>query len=151
MMSVADANLYLLILALVIGFVIGFWMFRRVRTGSDIRLDLDSQARPYLDQPSPDPSPPAMLREEPESAPRSRPIRDGIDTHERRGIADQGAAAATDVAGQLLGVRAHAELPGATEVPDNLQLLKGVGPKLAQKLADQGIIRFEQLAALTGN
>jgi predicted flap endonuclease-1-like 5' DNA nuclease len=92
-----------------------------------------------------------MLREEPESAPRSRPIRDGIDTHERRGIADQGAAAATDVAGQLLGVRAHAELPGATEVPDNLQLLKGVGPKLAQKLADQGIIRFEQLAALTGN
>jgi predicted flap endonuclease-1-like 5' DNA nuclease len=28
-------------------------------------------------------------------------------------------------------------------------MLKGVGPKLAQKLADQGIIRFEQLAGMT--
>jgi predicted flap endonuclease-1-like 5' DNA nuclease len=84
--------------------------------------------------------------------PRTRPIRDGIDTHERRGVADQGAAAATDVAGQLLGVRAHDELPGAASgPPDNLQMLKGVGPKLAQKLNEQGIIRFEQLAGLSAN
>jgi predicted flap endonuclease-1-like 5' DNA nuclease len=83
--------------------------------------------------------------------PRSRPIRDGIDTHERRGILDEGAAATTDVAGQLLGIRAHAELPGAGETPDNLQMLKGVGPKLAQKLADQGITRFEHLASLGVN
>jgi predicted flap endonuclease-1-like 5' DNA nuclease len=149
MMTVVDANLILFVIALAIGFVIGWWMFRRARTGADVKLDVDSQARPYLDPPAPDPSPPAMLRGDPEPLPRGRPIRDGIDTHERRGVADQGAAAAADVAGQMLGVRAHAELPGASDSPDNLQMLKGVGPKLAQKLADQGIIRFEQLAGMT--
>ncbi len=149
MMTVVDANLILFVIALVIGFVIGWWLYRRPRAGADIKLEVDREARPYLDPPDPSPSPPAMLRETSPPAPRVRPIRDGIDTHERRGIADQGAAATTDVAGQLLGVRAHAELPGAGEQPDNLQLMKGVGPKLAQKLADQGIIRFEQLAAMT--
>ena len=152
MMTVVDANLILFVIALVIGFVIGWWLYRRPRTGADIKIEVDNEARPYLDQPDPSPSPPVMLRETSPPAPapaRPRPIRDGIDTHERRGIADQGAAATTDVAGQLLGVRAHAELPGAGDTPDNLQLLKGVGPKLAQKLADQGIIRFEQLAALS--
>lgn len=149
MMTVVDANLILFVVALAIGFVIGWWMFRRARAGADVKLEVDSQARPYLESPAPEPSPPAMLRKELEPASRARPIRDGIDTHERRGVVDQGAAAATDVAGQMLGVRAHAELPGASESPDDLQMLKGVGPKLAQQLADQGIIRFEQLAGMT--
>lgn len=149
MMTVVDANLVLFIVALAIGFAIGWWLYRRPRTGGDIKIEVDSEARPYLDQPDVPPSPPAMLGKTPEPAHRPRPIRDGIDTHERRGIADQGAAATTDVAGQLLGVRAHAELPGAEDTPDNLQVLKGVGPKLAQKLADQGILRFEQLASLS--
>ncbi len=158
MMTVVDANLILLVIALVIGFVIGWWMFRRPRTGSDIKLDVDARSRPYLDPPEPQPdlSPPAMLRERsPAAQARTRPIRDGIDTNERRGLLDEGAAATTDVAGQLLGIRAHAELPGASEAdsgaPDDLQMLKGVGPKLAQKLADQGITRFEHLAALSPN
>lgn len=150
MMTVVDANLILFVIALVIGFVIGWWMFRRARTGADIKLDADGgNARPYLDPPDPQPGPSVLLREQSEPVSRTRPIRDGIDTHERRGVADQGAAAATDVAGQLLGVRAHAELPGAADAPDDLQMMKGVGPKLAQKLADQGIVRFEQIAGLT--
>jgi predicted flap endonuclease-1-like 5' DNA nuclease len=159
MMTIVDANLILLAIALVIGFVIGWWMFRRPRAGGDIKLEVDREARPYLDPPEaqPDHSPPAMLRERSApTLPRTRPIRDGIDTNERRGVLDEGAAAATDVAGQLLGIRAHAELPGAElpsagEEPDNLQMLKGVGPKLAQKLADQGITRFQHLAALSPN
>lgn len=149
MTTVIDANLILFVVALVIGFAVGWWMFRRPRTGAGIKIEVDREARPYIDAPDAAPSPPAMLRASPEPGPRSRPIRDGVDTHERRGIVDQGAAAATDVAGQMLGVRAHAELPGAEEAPDNLQLLKGVGPKLAQKLSDQGIVRFEQLASMT--
>lgn len=32
---------------------------------------------------------------------------------------------------------------------DNLELLKGVGPKLAAMLADRGLTRFEQIAKLT--
>jgi predicted flap endonuclease-1-like 5' DNA nuclease len=154
MMTVVDANLILLVIALVIGFVIGWWMFRRARTGGDIKLEVDREARPYIDPPEPQPdmSPPAMLRERsPAAPPRTRPIRDGIDTNERRGVFDEGAAATTDVAGQLLGIRAHAELPGAGDPSDNLQMLKGVGPKLAQKLADQGITRFEHLAGLSEN
>jgi predicted flap endonuclease-1-like 5' DNA nuclease len=155
MMTVVDANLILLVIALVIGFAIGWWMFRRPRTGGDIKLDVDRETRPYLDpppEPTPDLSPPAILRERSPAAPsRTRPIRDGIDTDERRGIIDEGAAATADVAGQLLGIRAHAELPGAGDEPDNLQVLKGVGPKLAQKLADQGITRFQHLAALSPN
>ena len=151
MMTVVDANLLPIILALVIGFVIGWWMFRRPRAGRDITIDVDRTARPYLDTPRE--PPPLATTETAVDPPRTRPIRDGIDTHERRGVADQGAAAATDVAGQLLGIRAHSELPGAAEsegaAPDNLQMLKGVGPKLAQKLNENGIIRFDQLASLS--
>ena len=51
----------------------------------------------------------------------------------------------------MLGVEVHSQLPGASGPPDNLQLLKGVGPKLAMKLNENGIIRFEQLARLSPN
>lgn len=146
MMTVIDANLFLIVIALLVGFATGWWMFRRPRAGRDIKIDVDSSARPYLDAPR---EPPPVARR-PAEPPRTRPIRDGIDTHERRGVADHGAAAATDVAGQLLGVRAHSELPGAAGgPPDNLQMLKGVGPKLAQKLNENGIMRFDQLAGLS--
>lgn len=147
MMTVIDANLIPILIAFVIGFVIGWWMFRRARPVETIRLDVDQRSRPYLDQPDVAPPP----EREPPAPPRPRPIRDGIDTHEKRGVMDQGAAATTDVAGQLLGIRAHAELPGAESPPDNLQMLKGVGPKLEQKLNENGITRFEQLAALSTN
>jgi len=147
MMTVVDANLILVVIALLVGLVIGWWMFRRPRAGRDVRIDVDSTSRPYLDAPR---EPPPVARRAPEP-PAKRPIRDGIDTHERRGVFDEGAAATVDVAGHILGVRAHGELPGgeAEGPPDNLQMLKGVGPKLAQKLNENGIIRFEQLAGLS--
>jgi predicted flap endonuclease-1-like 5' DNA nuclease len=148
MTTILEANLVPILIAFVIGFVIGWWMFRRARAAETINLDVDQRSRPYLDQPD---VPPPAPRSEPE-APRKRPIRDGVDTHEKRGVMDQGAAATTDVAGQLLSIRAHAELPGAEQAAaDNLQMLKGVGPKLAQKLNENGIFRFDQLAALGAN
>jgi predicted flap endonuclease-1-like 5' DNA nuclease len=55
-----------------------------------------------------------------------------------------------DVAGEVLGVADQMEHPAEVE-PDNLQMLKGVGPKLAQKLNENGIFRFEQIARLTAN
>lgn len=70
-------------------------------------------------------------------------------TGEGRGIADEAAAAASDVAGQVLGTRVHAELPGASGAPDDLKLLKGVGPKLATMLNERGILRFDQLARMS--
>ena len=68
---------------------------------------------------------------------------------EGRAVTDEGAAAARDVAGQILGVDEHLNIPPADGPPDNLQTLKGVGPKLASQLNAEGITRFEQLAGLS--
>lgn len=68
---------------------------------------------------------------------------------ESRGITDEAAAAACDVTGQFIGAPVHAHLPGASGPPDDLQRLKGVGPKLAAMLGELGISRFEQLARLS--
>ena len=68
---------------------------------------------------------------------------------EGKGLASEAAAAATDVAGEILHVAAHRHLPGASGPPDDLARLKGVGPKFAQLLNERGIIRFDQIARLT--
>lgn len=74
-----------------------------------------------------------------------RPSRDG----EGKGLASEAAAATSDVAGQIIGARVHDQLPGASGPPDDLQRLKGVGPRFAELLNERGIIRFDQLAHLT--
>ncbi len=146
MMTVIDANTLPLIIALVIGFIAGWWMFNRARANRNkppLRPRDSGDAVGFQPtEPSPPPIRPYM---------RQRPIRDGIDTEEGRGITDEGAAAMTDVAGEVLGVSARLELPSESGPPDDLQMLKGVGPKLAQKLNQNGITRFEQIARLSPN
>ena len=66
-----------------------------------------------------------------------------------RGIAAEAAAAMSDVSGQIIDAPVHANLPGASGPPDDLQRLKGVGPKFAALLNDVGIRRFDQLASLS--
>ncbi len=73
------------------------------------------------------------------------------DGPEGNALPDEFAAATQDVAGEILGVDAHPNIPGPSGPPDNLQLLKGVGPKLAAQLGEFGITRFDQLAGLTQN
>ena len=68
---------------------------------------------------------------------------------EGRRFTDEVAAAATDVAGDILRARVHEELPGAAGPPDDLRQLKGVGPKFAEMLNQRGIIRFDQIAKLS--
>lgn len=68
---------------------------------------------------------------------------------EGRGIASEAAAAASDVTGQILNAPVHQNLPGASGPPDDLTMLKGVGPKLAATLNGLGIVRFAQLARLS--
>jgi len=68
---------------------------------------------------------------------------------EGRQITDEAAAAASDVAGQMLGAKVHEQLPGATGPPDDLIKLKGVGPKLAALLNERGITRFDQIVKLS--
>jgi len=71
------------------------------------------------------------------------------DGPEGNALQDEFAAATQDVAGEILGVDAHPNIPGPSGPPDNLRLLKGVGPKLVAQLNEFGITRFDQLAGLT--
>lgn len=79
----------------------------------------------------------------PHMAQSARPVSQG------KGIAAEAAAAASDVTGQIINAPVHEHLPGASGPPDDLQRLKGVGPKFAAMLNDFGIRRFDQLARLS--
>ena len=68
---------------------------------------------------------------------------------EGKGLGDEAAAAAADVAGSIISARVHEALPGASGPPDDLVQLKGIGPKLAALLNQRGIIRFDQIAKLS--
>jgi len=68
---------------------------------------------------------------------------------EGRGLAGEHAAAASDVTGDILRAPVHKKLDGEKEPNDDLCMIKGVGPKLAEALHDLGFSRYEQLAHLT--
>ena len=68
---------------------------------------------------------------------------------EGRGLAGEAAAAASDVTGELIDAQVHRNLGGGGEAVDDLVLLKGVGPKLADALRALGLLRFEQIAGLS--
>jgi predicted flap endonuclease-1-like 5' DNA nuclease len=86
------------------------------------------------------------------SGSRSGPVSDRrADGPEGNGLHDEFAAATQDVAGEILGVDAHPSIPGPSGPPDNLRLLKGVGPKMVAQLNEFGITRFDQLGGLTAN
>jgi predicted flap endonuclease-1-like 5' DNA nuclease len=109
------------LVALVIGAIAGYLIFRPKQR---ITLTDDRPVRPHM-----------AVAAEP--------------AHEGRGVADGAAAAASDVAGQMMGTQVHDELPGALGTPDDLSKLKGVGPKFAALLNERGIIRFDQIASLS--
>lgn len=132
MTTVAETNLVPILIALVIGVVIAWWMLRRRKPESRLTEE-----------------PRASIPEQPKPAAPAAATRAGRDTPEGNGLIDEGAAATTDVAGQLMGVEVHAELPGAEGPPDNLQAMKGVGPRFAALLNQQGITRFAQIARLS--
>lgn len=71
---------------------------------------------------------------------------------EGRGLADEAAAAASDLTGTIVSAPVHSKLAGAAGGDgDDLLQLKGVGPKLAQDLRALGFTRFAQIAALSDN
>jgi predicted flap endonuclease-1-like 5' DNA nuclease len=76
---------------------------------------------------------------------------DSIAPPQDKSVVDGAATAIEDVAAQLLVAAPSVPTPtvqSATEAgePDNLQLLKGVGPRAAALLAEAGITRFAQIA-----
>lgn len=80
--------------------------------------------------------------------PYMKPPAAAADGPQGNSVVDEVATAATDVAGEVLGVKAsHVPAGGA----DDLAMLKGVGPKFAARLNELGISRYDQLAGLNAN
>jgi len=120
------------LIAIAIGLITGFLIFRPKQR---VTLTRDSApVRPHMAAPAPAAAPVPARR-----------MRDG----EGEGLASEAAAAVSDVTGQIIGAPVHSNLPGSQGVPDDLQRMKGVGPKLAEALHERGFLRFEQLAHLT--
>ncbi|MCF2514684.1 hypothetical protein LVY65_06350 [Sphingomonas sp. G124] len=120
-MAFIQAYWPIFLVALIIGILVGYLVFRPRQR---VRLSDKTPVRPHMTM----------------AAMASR---------EGRQFTDSGAAAASDVVGDILGVRVHEELPGASGPPDDLRQLKGVGPKFAELLNQRGIIRFDQIAKLS--
>ena len=111
-----------ILVGLLIGLVVGYLVFRPRQR---VTLSSDTPVRPH------------MVASKP--SPRAK----------GKGLADEAAHATGDVAGQFLGAKVSARLSDAGGEPDNLEMLKGVGPKLAALLNAQGLTRFEQIASLS--
>jgi len=124
MIELLQNNLVPVIVAVLVAIAVAFWVFRGGRSGT-------------------------AKVEDRRDAPAPRQVRD--DGAEGNSVPDEFSAATRDVAGEFLGVDAHPVVPGAEGPPDNLQTMKGVGPKLAAQLNACGITRFEQLARLSPN
>ena len=78
-----------------------------------------------------------------------RPHMQSATGHAGRGLADEAAAAVSDVRSEIIAAPVHDNLPGGSGPPDDLTRLKGVGPKFAALLNSAGITRFDQLARLS--
>ena len=128
MTALMQNNLVPILIALLVAVVVAFWAFRGRRQAPERRPD----EAPYV----------------PPQAPLRPVKRDGP---EGNSVPDEISAATRDVAGQFLGVDARPSVPAAGGPPDNLQTMKGVGPKLAAQLNACGISRFDQLAGLSPN
>ena len=120
-----DTNTILIVVAVLAVLIVGFLIMRPRRQRLDTRRSQTDE--PYV-------------------ASRERPY---MRAQEGSGVTGEVAAATTDIAGEVLGVDAHGALSGAGGPADDLQLLKGVGPKFVARLQELGITRFEQLASFS--
>ena len=175
MYYVAGGNLLPILVALLIGFIAGMWIWKFARRPAEPRapvLTEDTEMRrPYVDgrssaEPAPK-LPPVSVRlvdtpprkggprPEPEVLARraAMPSSARSDDVGDNDVASGAAAAMEDVADQFLGIHAHPapadSAGGPANAGDDLQTMKGVGPKLASLLRAEGITRFEQIAKLT--
>ena len=118
-----NTTLIAIIVVAALAALIVAWLIARSARGRDRQPILTERAadeRPYLRQSEP-PTPASQS-----------------------GMADEISAATTDVVCDVLNADSH----GRDESTDDLQRLKGVGPKLAARLNELGITSYAQLAGL---
>ena len=137
MTELLNAYWPMILVAVAIGLITGLVVFRRPKQRVTLSKS-DTPVRPHM----------AVTEERAVPAPKLRD-HDHDGGGEGEGFADGLAAAASDVTGQVIGAPVHSNLPGSHGVPDDLQRMKGVGPKLVALLNARGISRFEQIAALS--
>lgn len=121
-------TLIVIIVAALAAAIVGLLIWRsarRARHRAPVLSERSGDERPYLRQ-----APPAAATPPAPPAPAT-------------GVADEVATAATDVVCDVLHVDSHDA--GAA---DDLQAMKGVGPKLAARLHELGITSYAQLAGL---
>ena len=164
MLYVAENNLLPILLAVLIGFLTGWWIWRASREAEvrpERRDHLAEHQVPTQGTFARVSAPPVQPRHDPVPDTRSQRVVvsdpevdesdrvvSGVDGPEGNDVISGAAAAAEDVAGQFLGVDAHPAQHATDEAEDDLQRLKGVGPKLAALLRAEGLTRYAQIAAL---
>lgn len=140
-----DTTTIILIVLVVAGLVVMLLGLRAQRKGpprTERKLGEDgspyvaSQERPYLAPPPPTPAPAPVPAPKPDPAPAPAT---------GKSVADEVATAATDVAGEVLGVDVAR---GPAGPADDLAQIKGVGPKFVARLNELGVTRFDQLAGM---
>ncbi|MEH6757859.1 MAG: hypothetical protein V7676_10120 [Parasphingorhabdus sp.] len=160
MISLISANWLLFLIALVIGIVTAFWTWAASgREGTTRRFNADDgllnkagdavapEPVPIVPAPTPTPPPapkpepaPKLVPETPAAAPvaaASAPIAEPTPRPRKRPVvADTPAPPPTG----------KPKIAPATGDPDNLRLIKGVGPKLNTLLNNLGITRYDQIA-----
>ena len=133
MMPMLQENWWLLLIALVIGIIVAWWIFvatRRASVGSECRDVLDEGAAPSARNQALIDAPPAATKDIP--VPPAVP----------GGLAGAGQAVSAVAEDAAVARKEPAAASG-----DDLTRIKGLGPKLQATLADLGITRFEQIAS----
>jgi predicted flap endonuclease-1-like 5' DNA nuclease len=156
MSELLNAYWPMILVAVAIGLIVGLVVFRRPKQRVTLSK-AETPVRPHMaavsdERQPPSPAPAAAPVSAPAPAPAPAPVaaRDDSDGGgEGEDVGDEMAAAASDVIGEFVGAPVHSNLPGSHGVPDDLQRMKGVGPKLAGLLQGRGLTRFEQIAALS--
>ena len=129
MAEVMQENLLLIVLALLIGVVVAWWLFAGRRTRVDIARP-DEEAPAKRNQALIDAPPAAAFNEVPPPMPEA--------------LAGVGPAIA--VAADMVPVE-PAPAPVPAESADDLTRIKGLGPKIAEQLRAMGVASFAQIAA----
>ncbi len=134
MIEWAQTYWYLCLIAFVIGVLTAAWIWLRASADLHVADDHDAGIRPAAPVAAPPPLEPA------------RPV---VDVAEPvRFTAPEPAPAS---AAPLMAAAAMPAIAAAVGEPDDLTLIKGVGPKLNALLQSLGVRRFDQIAAWGAN
>ncbi|MFT5330601.1 MAG: putative flap endonuclease-1-like 5' DNA nuclease [Parasphingorhabdus sp.] len=148
MITLITANWLLYLIALLIGVVTAFWVWAATgreasavdRFSADDGL-LEKAGEPVKPaDPQPESSPPADAEPKPAPAPPAQPV---VAPAAAAPLAADKPAAPAEATPPVAG---KPNIPAAVGEPDNLRLIKGVGPKLNTLLNGLGVTRFDQIA-----